>query len=84
VIKIGVSPLAPILQAYLVGGVIIKRYLTPKLLDRFNYDSKGENSERISKGENNETALKWGLGRMISRSIIHMDLHKLNNKLINA
>jgi hypothetical protein len=25
-----------------------------------------------------------GLGQMTSRSIIHMDLHKLNNKLINA
>ncbi len=26
----------------------------------------------------------WRLGRMISRSIIHMDLHKPNNKLVNA
>jgi hypothetical protein len=27
---------------------------------------------------------RWGLGRLISNLIIHMDLHKLNNKLINA
>jgi hypothetical protein len=26
----------------------------------------------------------WGLGKMTSKSIIHMDFHKPNNKLINA
>jgi len=26
----------------------------------------------------------WGLGRMTSESIIHMDLHKPNNKLVNV
>jgi len=26
----------------------------------------------------------WGLGRLINNSITHMDLHNLNNKLINA
>jgi hypothetical protein len=26
----------------------------------------------------------WGLGRMISKSITHTNLHKLNNKLVNA
>jgi hypothetical protein len=26
--------------------------------------------------------LGWGLGQMTSASIIHMDLHKTNNKLI--
>jgi hypothetical protein len=25
-----------------------------------------------------------GLGKLISKSIIHMDLHKPNNKLVNA
>jgi hypothetical protein len=29
-------------------------------------------------------ALKWGLGRMTSKSITHMDLHKPNNKLVSA
>ncbi len=29
-------------------------------------------------------ALEWGLGQMISGSIIHTDQHKLNNKLISA
>jgi hypothetical protein len=28
--------------------------------------------------------LGWGLGRLTSKSIIHMDLHKPNNKLIHA
>jgi hypothetical protein len=28
--------------------------------------------------------LKWGLGRLTSNSIIHMDLRKPNNKLVNA
>ncbi len=26
----------------------------------------------------------WGLGRLISNSITHTDMHKPNNKLINA
>jgi len=26
----------------------------------------------------------WGLGRMVSGSIMHMDLHKPNNKLVSA
>jgi hypothetical protein len=26
----------------------------------------------------------WGLGQVTSRSIIHTDLHKPNNKLVNA
>jgi len=29
-------------------------------------------------------ALGWGLRRMTSKSIIHMDLHKLNNKLVSV
>jgi hypothetical protein len=27
---------------------------------------------------------RWGLGRLISKSITHMDLHKRNNKLVSA
>jgi hypothetical protein len=27
---------------------------------------------------------RWGLGKVISKSIIHMDLHKSNNKLVSA
>jgi hypothetical protein len=26
----------------------------------------------------------WGLGRLTSKSITHMDLHKPNNKLVSA
>jgi len=26
----------------------------------------------------------WGLGRLTSKLIIHTDMHKLNNKLVNA
>jgi hypothetical protein len=29
-------------------------------------------------------ALEWGLGRLTSKSITHMDLHKPNNKLVSA
>jgi hypothetical protein len=36
----------------------------------------------ISKVERCVGALGWGLGRTINESIIHMDLHKPNNKLI--
>jgi hypothetical protein len=29
-------------------------------------------------------ALGWGLGRMTNKFITHIDLHKPNNKLVNA
>ncbi len=29
-------------------------------------------------------ALEWGLGKLTSNSIIHTDLHKPNNMLVNA
>jgi hypothetical protein len=29
-------------------------------------------------------ALGWGLGRLTRNSITHMDMHKPNNKLVNA
>jgi hypothetical protein len=34
--------------------------------------------------EGHAKRLGWGLGRMISESIIHMNLHKPNNKLVSA
>jgi hypothetical protein len=37
-----------------------------------------------SRVEECDGAPGWGLGRVISRSIIHTDLHKPNNKLVNA
>jgi hypothetical protein len=41
-------------------------------------------ARNISRGKGRVRAPKWGLGWMISRSIIHMDLHKPNNKLVSA
>jgi hypothetical protein len=38
----------------------------------------------ISRVEGHAGALGWGLGQVISGSIIHMDLHKPNNKLVSA
>ncbi len=35
-------------------------------------------------GKRGIVVLRWGLGQMTSESIIHIDLHKLNNKLVNA
>ncbi len=34
--------------------------------------------------EGHAEAPGWGLGQVISGSIIHMDMHKLNNKLVNV
>jgi hypothetical protein len=34
--------------------------------------------------EGRAEALGWGLGKLTSKSIIHMGLHKPNNKLINV
>jgi hypothetical protein len=36
------------------------------------------------KVEGGDETPRWGLGRMTSWSIIHMDLHKLNNKLVSV
>jgi hypothetical protein len=41
-------------------------------------------ARNISGVERRVGALEWGLGRLTSKSITHMDLHKPNNKLINA
>jgi hypothetical protein len=35
-------------------------------------------------GRGRVKALGWGLGRLTNNSITHMDLHKPNNKLVNA
>jgi len=37
-----------------------------------------------SRVEGHAGALGWGLGRLTSDSITHMDLHKPNNKLVSA
>jgi hypothetical protein len=34
--------------------------------------------------EGHAIALKWRLGRLTSKSITHTNLHKPNNKLVNA
>jgi hypothetical protein len=38
-------------------------------------------AHNISGVEGRVGALGWGVGRLTSKSITHMDLHKLNNKL---
>jgi len=68
---------------------------TPKLPDRFNCESKVKTMEGWKVGvhslahstsgvEGCVGALGWGLGQMTSMLIIHMDLHKPNNKLVSA
>jgi hypothetical protein len=37
-----------------------------------------------SRVEGHVRAPGWGLGRLISKSIIHTNLHKLNNQLLNV
>jgi hypothetical protein len=43
--------------------------------------SLAHNTSRV---EGHARALGWGLERLISNSITHMDMHKPNNKLVNA
>jgi len=70
-------------------------WCTPKLLDGLNYKSKGENIKmRKSLGAlfNSQHfggrgacwSFEMGLGQTTSGLIIHADLHKPNNKLVNA
>ncbi len=66
-----------------------------KLLDKFNYEFKMKTTEGQEVGvcslAHNTSRVKrrvetprWGLGWVTSRSIIHTDLHKPNNKLVSA
>jgi hypothetical protein len=41
-------------------------------------------THNISRVEGHVGVPRWGLGQMTSKSIIHMDLHKPNNKLVSA
>ncbi len=70
-------------------------WCTPKLLHGFNYESKSENNERRRiwgafpssqhfRGRGVCWSSKMGLGRLTNNSIIYMDLHKSNNKLVSA
>jgi hypothetical protein len=71
----------------------------PKLLERLKCESESKNNKRSRNrsmipnlqhfGVKRERqvcvgAAEWGLPQMTSKSIIHMDLHKPNNKLVNA
>ncbi len=52
-----------------------------KTTERVGVQSLARNTLGV---EGRARAPLWGLGRMTSRLIIHMDLHKPNNKLVNA
>jgi hypothetical protein len=41
-------------------------------------------TQSTSEVEGRAGALGWGLGKMTSRSIIHIDLHELNNKFVSV
>jgi hypothetical protein len=68
---------------------------TPKLFNGLNYEPKGENSGRRRNwgaflgsphfgGRKACWSFGMGLGRLTSNLITHNNLHKLNNKLVNA
>jgi hypothetical protein len=70
-------------------------WCTPKLLDKLNCESKAKTMEgwrvgvcslirNTSRVEGHAGASRWGLEQVINGSIIHMDLHKPNNKLVSA
>jgi hypothetical protein len=75
--------------------IIDERWRTPKLLDRFNYESKGKNNKRKRSWAHSLArttlgvkggvgASGGGLGRLTSNSITHTNLHKPNNKLVSV
>jgi len=68
---------------------------SPSSLMGLNFKSKGENSRRRRswgafpgsqhfRGMGTLRVLGWGLESLKNNSIIHTDLHKLNNKLVSA
>jgi len=83
------------LRIFLKGVVFGILWCTPKLLDRLNYKSKVKIIKgwgiwvrslirSISRVEGHVVAPWWGPGRRTSKSFIHTDLHKPNNKLVSA
>ncbi len=67
----------------------------PKFFDGFNANPKVKTIKKqgvrvcflvrsTSRVEGHVGALRWGLGQMTNRLIIHSDLHKPNNKLVSA
>jgi hypothetical protein len=96
-----VSNMGSIKGTWLYISSIIKQqnWRTPKLLDRLNYESKGENSGRRRNWgtlpslqhygggggvEGRARVMGCGLRQVTSKSIIHTNLHKPNNKLVSA
>ncbi len=75
-------------------GIMIPCDAPPHSLKYSNAGSKMKTMEvgirvrflvrNISRVEGRVGAPRWGLGWVISASIIHMDLHKPNNKLVSA
>ncbi len=70
-------------------------WCTHKLFDRHNCESKGETTKKKGVGVHSLTCITlrvkgcvrtmgWGLGQMTSGSIIHINLQKLNNKLVSV
>jgi hypothetical protein len=67
---------------------------TPKFLKRFKCECQNENNKKKVKicffihsilgVKGCARAIRWGLKQVASGSIICMDLHKPNNKLVNA
>jgi hypothetical protein len=52
-----------------------------KIVEGVRVCSLAQNTSGV---EGHVGALGWGLQRLTSKSIIHTDLHKPNNKLFNA
>ncbi len=84
-----------VIKFYGVFGCIHFHWHTPNSSQDSNVNSKmkttKEEGVRIcslarntSKVEECVGPLGWGLKRMMSKLIIHTDIHKLNNKLVNA
>jgi hypothetical protein len=76
-------------------AMLVELTRTPKLLDGLNCESKCEDNGKRRiwgslpgsqhfEGRRVCSSFGMGLGRMTSNLITHMDLHKLNNKLVNA
>jgi hypothetical protein len=81
--------------SYFLQPIYYLTWRTPKLFDKLNYESKVKTTEGWKIGvrslarntlgvEGRVGAPKWKLGWMTSKLIIHTDLHKPNNKLVNA
>jgi hypothetical protein len=72
-------------NSYAPPSSLVDSIVSPKVITTKGEGIRAHSLARNTLGvEGRAGALRWILGKLTSNSIIHMGLHKPNNKLVNA